>query len=182
MNFLAKHFEKLILAVCLLCLIWSIKSVSDHGNAEVDLTAQASTEMSDPRKVSKGQKMVELLDESTLVEFKDMQNPPGLALNLQTNGNPASSGLFEGGKYVICKNPKCGYVLPFNVDVCPNPECRTEQDAIVEDPPPSHDLDHDGIPDVFEKQPMTGLDYRYPYDSMEYEKGRDRTFLPGIRT
>lgn len=164
MNFLAKHFEKIILAVCLLCLIWSIKAVSDYGVQELEKTAKASEEMSDKRKVAKGQNIVEELDEESLVTLDEMLSPRLLSLNLLTNGTRDGAGLFDGGQYVICKNPKCGYAMPFNTSLCP--KCGAAQEEIGPDPLPTDDLDKDGIPDLFEKSSAPVLHYRYPYDSM----------------
>ena len=162
MDFLAKHFEKFILAVCLVCLVWSIKSVSDHEAQDQEKTAQAINAMT-VEKVAKGTQLVERLDPASLEQLDDMLNNRQLQLNLLTNGNRQSAGLFDGGQFVICKNAKCGYALPFNESVCPF--CNTAQEAIGPDPLPTDDIDKDGIPDLDEKaNPI--LNYRYPYDSM----------------
>ena len=162
MDFLAKHFEKFILAVCLVCLVWSIKSVSDHEAQDAEKTKQAISAMT-VEKVAKGTKLVERLDPESLEQLDDMLNNRMLQLNLQSNGTRNAPGLFDGGQFVICKNAKCGYAIPFHTDTCPF--CGTAQLAIGPDPLPTDDLDQDGIPDLAEKaNPI--LNYRYPYDSM----------------
>ncbi len=162
MDFLAKHFEKFILAICLVCLVWSIKSVSDHEAQDTAKTAQAISAMT-VDKVAKGDKLVERLDPESLPQLDDMLNSRQLQLDLMTNGNRNTAGLFDGGQFVICKNTKCGYALPFYTEVCPF--CNAKQEEIGPDPLPTDDLDKDGIPDLAEKgNPI--LNYRYPYDAM----------------
>lgn len=162
MDFLAKHFEKFILAVCLVCLVWSIKSVSDHEVLDTEKTAQAINSMT-VEKVAKGTNLVERLDPESLEQLDDMLNTRQLQLNLLTNGTSNSAGLFDGGQFVICKNAKCGYAIPFRSDTCPF--CGTAQLDIGPDPLPTDDIDKDGIPDLAEKSNPI-LNYRYPYDSM----------------
>ena len=163
MDFLAKHFEKIILAVCLVCLVWSIKSVSDHEAQDEEKTKEAISKMT-VEKVAKGDKLVERLDPESLAQLDEMLSSPMLRLNLQTNGVRNAPALFEGGKFVICKNAKCGYAIPFTAAQCPY--CRTAQEEIGPEPLPTDDLDKDGIPDLAEKaNPI--LNYRYPYDAMQ---------------
>ncbi|MBR4519230.1 MAG: hypothetical protein IKO65_09545 [Victivallales bacterium] len=162
MDFLAKHFEKFILAVCLVCLLWSIKSVSDHEALDVEKTAQTINSMT-VEKVAKGTQLVERIDAESLEQLDDMLNNQQLKLNLLSNGNRNGTGLFDGGQFIICKNPKCGYALRFDEATCPF--CGTAQEVVGPDPLPTDDLDKDGIPDLAEKSNPV-LNYRYPYDSM----------------
>ena len=161
MDFLAKHFEKFILAVCLVCLVWSIKFVSDHETQDAEKTKQAISAMT-VEKVAKGTKLVERLAPESLEQLDDMLNNRLLQLNLQSNGTN-SAGLFDGGQFVICKNAKCGYAISYDANSCPF--CGTAQLEKGPEPLPTDDLDQDGIPDLVEKaNPI--LNYRYPYDSM----------------
>ena len=162
MDFLAKHFEKIILAVCLVCLVWSIKAVSDHETQDEEKTKEAITKMT-VEKVAKGDKLVERLDPESLPQLDEMLSAPLLRLNLESNGVRNAPALFDGGQYVICKNSKCGYAIPFSATQCPY--CHVAQEEIAPEPQPTDDLDQDGIPDLDEKaNPI--LNYRYPYDAM----------------
>lgn len=167
MNFLAKHFEKIILAVCLLCLIWSIKAVSDHGTQEATQTATALEQMSDKRKVATGDKIIDEFDPNSFESLESMLHHPLLDFNFQSiqkNQNSTGAGLFDTGEYIICKNRDCNLALRYDADRCPDGHLQEKKG---EETKPEDDLDRDGIPDLFEKEHPEVLHYRDPYDAME---------------
>lgn len=160
MDFLAKHYEKLILAVCLIILIMGIKLVDGKERA-----ARAQTEdlRNQVERLIKAKKIIEVIEQVRFATLDHMLQLPGNNLELaqSPNGKEAPQ-LFAGGQYVVCKGESCGYILPYLAEKCP--VCQTEQDAIGKDPQPEDDLDGDGLPDAYEKA-TAGLHYRYPHDA-----------------
>ena len=161
MDFIIRHYEKLILVSCLLLLLFSQKFVSKSQDETRRETLKAKEEAKTAIRCDS------LLDELAAESFEGLDvvlEAPETRVELTRSPNGGDAvGLLEGGKVIICKNPKCGYILPYSVDTCP--ECNTVQEKIGPEMPPEYDLDQDGIPDVFEKE-TTFLHYRYRFDAM----------------
>ena len=169
MDFLAKHYEKLILAICLVCLIAYVGRIDSQENYERNSTAQVKRKMGS---IIKADKLVEVKEASELPTLKDMLSLPEAKINFTNSPNGDNkSGLLENGAYIVCKSKDCGYVIFYKGDVQDGykcPKCGTVQDAPAPEVLPTDDLDKDGIPDLVEKSPeMEGLNYRYPYDATE---------------
>ncbi|MGN0866778.1 MAG: hypothetical protein ACI4SG_03765 [Oligosphaeraceae bacterium] len=161
MDFIIRHYEKLILVSCLLLLLFSQRFVS---NSQEETQRETREAKEHAKTAIKCDSLLEELGSENFEELDEILNAPQTKVELTKSPNGGDAvGLLEGGKVIICKNPKCGYILPYSVDVCP--ECKTEQEKIGPEMPPEHDLDQDGIPDVFEKE-TTFLHYRYRFDAM----------------
>ncbi len=161
MDFIIRHYEKLILVSCLLLLLFSLRYVSKSQEETHQETKEARAHA---EKAVQCDSLLEELGSEKFENLEEILNAPQTKVELTKSPNGGeTTGLLEGGKVVICKNPKCGYILPYSVDTCP--ECQTEQEKIGPEMPPEHDLDQDGIPDVFEKE-TTFLHYRYRFDAM----------------
>lgn len=162
MDFLIRHYEKLILVVCLLLLLFSLRYVStsqensQHETAGVRLETQNLVRCDNlvPEMSTESFETLDSILSSNLAQIDFVNSPNGRG----------KAGLLDGSLFVICKSKQCGYILPYSADVCP--WCKTPQEAIGPEMGADHDLDQDGIPDVFEKA-TTFLHYRYRADGME---------------
>ena len=164
MDFLARHYEKLILAVCLLSLIWCNAVVTLRKEQSQQQTQQLAEQLKDVNRLLHGEKLLEPLEESTLDTLGAMLSTSGVGLELMSYpvGVRRRPPLFESMQFVVCKKPDCPYILPYNLDTCP--VCNTTQAPVGKDLTMSDDLDEDGIPDLVERG-IEGLDHRYPWDS-----------------
>ncbi len=163
MDFIIRHYEKLILMICLLLLLMSLHIVSRTQTEMSQQTADVN-KRTQPETIVRCDKMVEELDTAAFPSLDEILANPMTKVELAVSPNgPGRTGLLEGGKLVICKNPKCGYILPYSANVCP--WCNTTQEAIGPETSETDDLDQDGIPDLVEKE-TTFLHYRYPLDAM----------------
>ncbi len=158
MDFLARHFEKLILVVCLLCLLWGVKYIGDAKKSAEALTDDTDTKL---RTIVKGKKMLASIEDSELKTLDSMLTLPQNQVNA-ADQRPDGADLISPTPLIICKNPECGFVFPFADDECP--QCHAAQDRIAPPPQITDDLDGDGIPDLIEKADSK-LDYRYRYDA-----------------
>ena len=77
MDFLARHYEKLILAVCLLSLIWCNAVVALRKEQGEEKTRQNAAAYQDVTRVLTGTKRVEPLEESTLDTLGSMLSTSG---------------------------------------------------------------------------------------------------------
>ncbi|MCQ2402232.1 MAG: hypothetical protein MJ202_00690 [Lentisphaeria bacterium] len=161
MDFLIRHYEKLILVVCLLLLLYSLKFVSASQTASATKTADTIAKL---KNIVKGDTLIDEMSAEDFESLDKMLSSPLTQVNLMGSPNgPMQPALLEGGQFVICNNKECGYILPFHADTCP--WCHTNQKDIGPDLPADNDLDQDGIPDLFEKA-TTFLHYRFRYDGM----------------
>lgn len=162
MDFFIRHYEKLILVICLLLLLFSLKYVSGSRDEAKKLTEQVATEV---KTIVRSDNLMEEMSADSFESLDEIIEDPLTKVDIIDSPNGrTSTGLLEGGAFIICKNLKCGYILPYSTDVCP--WCHTAQEKIGPEMPEDYDLDKDGIPDIFEKA-TTFLHYRYRYDAME---------------
>jgi hypothetical protein len=162
-DFIIRHYEKLILMICLLLLLMSLHIVSKTQDEMSQQTADVN-KRTQPETIVRCDKMVEELDTATFPSIDEILASPLTKVELAVSPNGAGrTGLLEGGNLVICKNTKCGYILPYSANICP--WCNTTQEAIGPETTETDDLDQDGIPDLVEKA-TTFLHYRYPLDAM----------------
>ena len=169
MDFLAKNYDKLILAFCLIILVVGISFVAmsfqktniqlDDQNRETD------------NKMRGGDKIEVLQSE----EYNSSHYLNDQRKQLDILGSPKKptlkGSLIEPNKYIICVNENCLHLLSLNASKCPF--CGTEQPALAKELQGGEDSDSDGIPDKFELQYASKgiLNPRNPNDAkMDYDK------------
>lgn len=164
MDFLAKHYEKLILAgsfVCLIvCVLLASNGVQNNSKSLADKEAQAK------RDVASLQKELGDIDDSVFDGVDALKNPYRLVA--VDNVNRKKGDLMAPKRYVICKNTECGLFLAFNADRCPF--CGAIQEVVGKDTTPDDDTDEDGIPDIYEQKNRDVLDFLDPDDAkLDYD-------------
>ncbi|NMA43313.1 MAG: hypothetical protein GX946_08010 [Oligosphaeraceae bacterium] len=166
MDFLTKHYEKLILLACLLCLIVSIfAAISGVSKEDKKLAKQIDS----AKVMVSGDKILPPLDLSRVHTVEASLRDPRLQINITEATLDAKKGnLLQSKRYIICKNPQCGNLLHVSSDKCSF--CGTDQDQ-YKDTMPEDDTDNDGIPDLIEKKYAHFLNYLDPYDAFFDEDG-----------
>ncbi len=159
MDFLAKHYEKLILAGSLICLIVCVLLASN--GVQSSNASLAEKEAQAKRDVQSLSKELGDIDVSVFDGPTALVNPYRLVAVEDVNRK--KGGLAAPKRYVICKNKECGHFLSFNSDRCPF--CGAVQEVIGKETTPEDDTDEDGIPDVFEQRHRDVLDFLDPDDS-----------------
>ena len=165
MEFLSKHYEKLILAFCLICLFLGIIMVTMSDKSTTDaLQKEENTAKID---VEKGQ----LIEKKGAAEYSigKFLNDPRKILNiLGDDGAPTPKGsLIEPNKLILCVNEKCSHLISLFSDKCPF--CGAEQPAMGKESAAGDDTDADGIPDKVEIASKF-LNYRDPSDArLDYD-------------
>lgn len=160
MDFLAKHYEKLVLGGGLLLLICSILLVANGiGARQINMR----TTFEEAQKKVEGNKLIPPIDYSLFLRPEEViyDKRVNFAFGSST-AMPAKGSLLEPKRYIFCKNQKCDLFLPFSSDECP--VCRTKQEVIGKEPEPGDDTDADGIPDMVE-QKHEFLNYLDPDDA-----------------
>lgn len=146
MDFLRKHWEKLVLGLVLLVLLIGmgllLRSVTATRKTVADLAAKARTVATGGGPVT-----VEPPVEAPLESV--LSDPKVQFETLPAAGAPPLRGsLYEPPDYIFCYNEACNNIIPITSDRCPF--CRTEQ-------PPRRgggdtDRDRDGIPNHIEQK------------------------------
>lgn len=169
MDFLAKNYDKLILAFCLIILVVGITFVAMSFKATNDLIASQNRDVEN--KMHGGEKIESLQAEE--YSASHYLNDPRKFLNIL--GNPkkptVKGSLIEPNKYIVCKNEECDYLISLNSSKCPF--CGTEQPELAKELLGQEDTDNDGIPDKFESQYASKgiLNPRNPNDAkMDYDR------------
>ena len=165
MEFLSKHYEKLILAFCLICLFCGIILVGLSDKSTTD-TLHKEEDDAD-RDVKKG----EVIEKKGAAEYSISKflNDPRKILNiLGDDGAPTPKGsLIEPNKLILCVKEDCGYLISLYSDKCPF--CGTEQPEMGKETAAGDDTDSDGIPDKVEIASKF-LNYRDPSDArLDYD-------------
>ncbi len=159
MEFLAKHFEKLILSACLLSILLGTYLVVNGVKASREkIKEQYSVAV---REVE-GNKILPALDFSKLLAASDCVRDKrvNLAIN-QLRVDDKKGALLCPKRYVICKRPTCGAVTHISEEKCPF--CNQTFDPFKETNP-EDDTDRDGIPDLVEQR-SGFLNYLDPFDA-----------------
>ena len=147
MDFLTRHYEKLLLAFCLICLMAGMMIVLlslDKNGAQIK--GQRNTAQNN---LSKG----EMLSKEEYVPrtINDILHDKKKEVNILDGAKETpKGGLLEPVRLYMCTTEDCGHLLPFNVDKCPF--CGKEQPEIAKESPEGADTDMDGMPDSFEKK------------------------------
>lgn len=169
MDFLAKNYDKLILAFCLIILVVGISFVAMSFQSTNALLEAQDRETNS--KMKGGDKIEELQSE----EYSSAHylNDPRKLLNILGSAKKATpkGSLIEPNKYIICVNEDCLHLISLNASKCPF--CGTEQPELAKELQGGEDTDADGIPDKFENQyAVKGvLNPRNPNDArMDYDR------------
>ena len=168
MDFLYKHYEKLVLTVCLLCLCLGVLMVAASFNkTRNDLLAGNQKAANDV----KGGDLVQPV-KSDVMGLESYLNDPRKAVNVlgpelpkdpkQVKDDKAS--LLSAAQFIVCVNPECHKLIDLRTDKCPF--CKTEQPELAKNTGEEQDTDEDGIPDLVE-QKYTFLNFRNPNDARE---------------
>ncbi len=160
MDFFNKHYEKLVLAGCLLCLLIGIILVAS-STQKTEATIQEDTLQA--RNNVQGGNLVKAIDATT---FEPEQVLKESRINLNVLGGEksgAKGSLVEPIKYIICANDKCKKMISLYDDKCPF--CGEIEPELAKKTGAEEDTDSDGIPDIYEKQYPSILNYRYPNDA-----------------
>ncbi len=159
MEFLAKHYEKLILGACLLCLIGGIFLVVNGVTGE---QKRLETTFSDANTKVNGKNILPALDLSSFKTVADsLQDVRVKVAFLEPVKDAKKGSLLQAKRYIICKNFRCGNLIHVKMDKCIF--CGQLQDP-YRDTTPEDDTDSDGIPDL-EEQKWEFLNYLDPYDA-----------------
>lgn len=166
MDFFIKHYEKLVLAGCLLCLLIGIILVASS-------TTKTQVALQDDQRLAqnnvKGGQLVKSVSTETFEPEKVLRES---RINLNVLGNDksgAKGSLVEPIKYIICANDKCKKMISLYDDKCPF--CGTMEPELAKKTGAEEDTDADGIPDLFEKQHPSVLNYRNPNDARQDADG-----------
>ena len=162
MEFLVKHYEKLILAFCLVCLLCGIILVmlsSDATKAQISKEKETAN-----RDVARGQ----VIDKKGAGEYgigKFLNDPRKILNILGDDGAPTPKGsMIEPNKLILCANENCHYLISLFSDKCPF--CGAEQPQMGKETAAGDDTDGDGIPDKVEIASKF-LNYRDPSDARQ---------------
>jgi len=165
LEFLAKHFEKLILVVCLLCILLGIYVVINGvraGQEKIKQQYESAVEEVE------GDKVLPDLDVTKLMAVQDSvkDRRVNLAINPPEIDDKKGALLYPK-RYILCKRPSCGYVVSIKEEQCPFCSMRFDpfKETTIED-----DTDKDGIPDLVEQRTYF-LNYLDPFDARFDEDG-----------
>ena len=160
MDFFAKHYEKLILAFCLMLLLVGIVFVALSAT-------KTSTELAEnyqkARRNVEGGRLVDVMDTANYNLERYFNDPRKACSILGTETEHSGKGsMLEASRLIICANPECKRMLLLSSDVCPF--CNTKQPELSKGTGKDEDTDGDGIPDLVE-QKFAFLNYRDPRDA-----------------
>ncbi len=179
MEFFVRHYEKLLLAICLIGLCFAIWQVNE--NKKLNLAEAKEQKMTATEKAQvKGEKAVPPLDVSKLPTFDaiinsqqsysvDKDKPARVISENQLalthvplakdapapftpQKDAAAPGLLDIGRLVFCQ--RCSHVIPFSAEIKEGykcPYCNEPIADVARATTPEDDLDQDGIPDLFEQ-------------------------------
>ena len=168
MDFLYKHYEKLVLTICLLCLCLGVLMVAASFNkTRSDLQAGNQKAANDV----KGGELVQPIKSDGL-GLEIYLNDPRKVVNVlgpelpqdpkQVKDDKAS--LLFAAQFIVCSNQECRKLIDLRADKCPF--CKAEQPELAKNTGEEQDTDEDGIPDLVE-QKYSFLNFRNPNDARE---------------
>ena len=160
MDFFAKHYEKLILAFCLILLLFGIVLVALSAS---NTSKVLSENYQKARRNVEGGNLVDAMNTAKF-NLDRYFNDPRKSCSILGDGNDNSGkgSMLEAGKMIMCVNPECKRILLLSSDVCPF--CGTKQPELSKSTGKDEDTDGDGIPDL-EEQKFAFLNYRNPSDA-----------------
>lgn len=161
MDFLKRHYEKVILALFLVALLsWAVILLRQvRATGEQIKEERAKTE----RPSGKGAPLKILTKEEFTADSLLANEASAWTLAKDKNGGT----LFDPPKYIRCRNPQCFYLLPYQGESnCVY--CGTWIGRVGD--PPTEDGDADGIPDKVEMK-YSFLNPKNPADAeADYDK------------
>ena len=164
MEFLTRHYEKLILAFFLLCLLFGIATAySSINTTKLKLKDLGAKLERDVRGGKELEKMT--AGDYTASKYLDDERKEFNVLGLGSKSPKGS--LVEPNKLIMCVNEECSYLISLSADVCPF--CGKEQPELAKETGIGDDTDSDGIPDSVENK-YSFLNFRNPNDArMDYD-------------
>ena len=165
MDFLAKNYDKLILAFCLIILVVGISFVAMSFQSTNALIEGQNRETDN--KMRGGDKIEELQSE----EYNSAHylNDPRKLMNILGSAKrPTLKGsLIEPNKYIICVNEDCLHLISLNASKCPF--CGTEQPELAKELQGGEDTDADKFENQYASKGI--LHPRNPNDArMDYDR------------
>lgn len=162
MDFFAKHYEKLILAFCLVLLLGGIAGVVFSTASTTKLLTENHASA---RRNVEGGNMVEAMKTDTYSVERYFNDPRKVLAIMGNPGEQTSKGsMLEPNKMIICANSECKHLLLLKMDVCPF--CNEKEPELSKATGAEEDTDGDGIPDLLE-QKYECLNYRDPTDALK---------------
>lgn len=152
MDFLSRHYEKMILGACLVFLILGLLLIADNYEKTQE-TLKGDMRKSE-RRLDEGS-FVEPLDEKAFAiapaALGDRRRAFDI-LGLASGNRPArpQGSLLSPSEYICCKEDDCRAIILMTEATCPF--CKTEQPPLTADEDVGEDTDGDGIPDAVEKK------------------------------
>jgi hypothetical protein len=147
LEFLLRHYEKMILSLVLLCLLGSIFLVMVmFGETRDKLVG----DFQQAENQARGGALVNLLDRDVFTAEKNLTDPRKL-LSINAKGKEDRKGsLLEPNRYIKCHKQECPYLISLANSACPF--CGTTQPELGKDAAEGDDSDNDGLPDLFEQR------------------------------
>ena len=160
MDFFAKHYEKLILAFCLVLLLVGIAFVAlSASKTSTELAANFQT----AKRNVEGGNLVEAMNVTSYNLDRYFNDPRKILSVLGLGAEDTGKGsMFEAQKMILCVNEECKRFILLSADECPF--CKTKQPALAKNVGKDEDTDGDGIPDLVE-QKYDFLNYLNPNDA-----------------
>lgn len=158
MEFLKKHFEKLILGVALIVLLVSCFLVLTSLHKARQDVKEVQTRIEEMPE----EKPIEPLSEDQI--DLSILTDPAIRLDLGDDEIEGAS-LVEPPKYILCAGPQCSQLIPFSAETCRF--CGADQPE--EDPfdkfRAEDDFDEDGMSNAFERKYSDFLNPQDPNDA-----------------
>ena len=165
MDFLTKHYEKLLLVFCLVCLLAGMVIVLlslEKTEGEVRTHREEAR-----RQVTGGAALSSAPEVDTNIDV--ILDNGAKDFNIMGSAENAPKGsLMQPPRIIICATEGCGNLIPFEADTCPF--CKQKEPEVARESPEGADTDADGIPDVVEKQ-HEFLNFRDPTDAAKDQDG-----------
>lgn len=160
MDFLRKHYEKVIFTLFLLLFLgWCLFLWRTFVRVDTTLKKMVWGIGVNPA----GTKPLEPVSRESFNGLDALVDP---RVEWLMRGDPSIGTLFDPARYIRCRNSECFYLLPYDTKQCPF--CSTDAGVTTSVGGPSKDLDSDGdgIPDHVEKQ----------YAFLDPQESRDAQF------
>lgn len=164
MEFLLRHYEKMVLGCVLLFLLGTVFMVLGQFDTLQKKLSDASQQAGS--QAASGS-LLEPLDPAIFDAQKNLTDPRKL-LAVQTRSKDEPKGsLFEPNRYIKCSNINCDYLISLASSTCPF--CGTKQPDMGKDASEGDDSDNDGMPDLFEQR----YEFLNPYDPADATQDYD---------
>jgi len=164
LEFLLRHYEKMLLGCVLLFLLASIFLVMGQFGKVQEELSQASQQAESK---AAGGALLEPLDQTVFNAQRNLTDPRKI-LSVQAQSKDERRGaLFEPNRYIKCNNQNCQYLILLASDICPF--CGDKQPDMGKDAAEGDDSDNDGMPDLYEQR----YEFLNPYDPSDATQDYD---------